>query len=55
MFDFEGSRKVPKYDYPVVARSAAAVYVQTEFVYGMRTSVSRRMIKTLLFLRKIAI
>ena len=55
MFDFEGSRKVPKYDYPVVARSAAAVYAQTEFVYGMRTSVSRRMIKTLLFLRKIAI
>ena len=51
-YDFEGSRKVPKYDYPVVARSAAAVYVQTEFVYGHTLSLNRGLIKTLLLLSK---
>ena len=54
-YDFEGSRKVPKYDYPVVARSAASVYVQRNSFMDIRTSLNRRLIKTLQFLRKITI
>jgi len=48
-------QKISKYDYPVVARSAASVYGQRNSFMDIRANPNRGLIKTLLFLREISI